>query len=402
MNLLPLTTSFQQSLDRILESEMVSVDDLKVFHNKESFEPLLKMIVGSKKYFYMNVLAFSCDSTTEKMVQLIETKAKAGVDVRLIINKAYSYLALPCMNRLKEAGVKITKMRTHASYFLNDQQELLIGAQSVAWMFFEADGFNDLDRDLMLYAKGALATDAYRDYISLWTEENEGQGENLEKNLAHYESLRAVEIKNNLRGNALYKNEKIVAKKLCRFSSEYPKLGIKDNQRLWKELIKVSQHTITFSGVKVETQNGEIGQLLKEKSLNGIHVDYIGNGFEGGDGELTMELVRWMKEHPSLGSLLNALNEWDKKRVYKTNSELYTNLKEDSKINVLNYFNFIHYKTWLFDYPGFFIGSANLDESKFNVVSEAGVYCLDSEQYLELQAYLERDKKNSKPFGGSL
>lgn len=372
---IPMTKS-----EATARSGLVTAYDLELFQNKESFPKLMTMIQNSKKYFYMNVLSFTCDEVTEPMVKLLEARAKEKVDVRLIVNKGFSYVSLPCLGRLKKSGVQILKNKTHSSYFLNDQSELLIGSQSVARMFFLADGFNSLDRDMMLYARGDVATDAFHDFISIWHQDsNVLDLKELRSDLAQYTEYKKIKVNTPSKSGPSQ----------CRFLSERPSLGIKDYQDFLLQEIALNQKELIFSGVKVETRDGAIGAMIKKKSLEGMETHYIGNGLLSGNGELSMVLEEW-------GPWFSGINDWDKKRSARNNQILYDDLKKNSKINVWAYFNFIHHKVWLFDAPGFLIGSANLDESKFGVVYEAGLYCQNAQVHHSLKRELYRDRNNSE------
>ncbi|MGZ3790154.1 MAG: phospholipase D-like domain-containing protein [Bacteriovorax sp.] len=387
---------FQKELDALLVNDLVKVDSLTLYQNKEGKAPLLKMLSDSKKFFFMNFLAFTCDESTEDFVLLLEKRGQAHLDIRLIINKGFSFLDFSCLNRLEKAGVKIVKTKTHSSYAFNDQDELLIGSQSVARMFFKSDGFNSLDRDMMIKASGPLATDALKDFLSQWIEESKDQWEENESLVRFYEARLKSETKALKRGVSLSSGT-------CRFVSERPKLGVKNIQLLWEKLIENNSRELFFSGTKVDIGEGDIGRMLKAKSLSGMSVNYIGNGLLSGNGELTMVLDEWISNlRGSIFSFmarpLVALRDWDKRRVARDNKNLYEDVMKDSKIHVWTFFNFIHYKVWLFDHPGFFIGSANLDQKKFGVVSDAGIYCMDSTIHDELKAELMRDQKNSVLF----
>jgi phosphatidylserine/phosphatidylglycerophosphate/cardiolipin synthase-like enzyme len=253
----------------------------------------------------------------------------------------------------------------------------------------------------MIYSKGALATDAYKDFISNWIQE--GDSEDLLKHTAdlnQYQQLLKSDYLRKTRGKALYTGNSIRPEMACRFISERPKLGIKDIQVLWQELTSINQKELFFSGVKVETGAGSLGEMIKEKSRSGVDTHYLGNGYDSGNGELTMAVNEWIVDLKKgsfsfLAPLLTKFNNWDKTRLAISNQKLYDSLKEKASINVWAYFNFIHYKVWLFDHPGFFIGSANLDQSKFGEISDAGIYCLDTKIHNELKVILLRDRLNS-------
>ncbi|MFA6238174.1 MAG: hypothetical protein WC635_12650 [Bacteriovorax sp.] len=394
-----LGSDYQKSLDTLFDTELVKVETLHLYQNKDSYRPLLDMIRNTKKYFFMNVLSFTCDNVTEEMVGQLELKAKSGMDIRLIVNTGFSYLSMPCLKRLRNSGVKIVKARTHSSYFFNDQQELMIGSQSVARMFFLADGFNSLDRDMMIYATGPLASDAYRDFISIWSEHAE-KDYDKRADLNYYQELMKNDYAKKNRGSSLYTKSALTPDRYCRFISERPNLGVKDIQVLWKELVNINQKELFFSGVMVDIGAGDLGHLIKAKSNQGMSVHYLGNSFQSGNGELSMVIDEWMANirkgsFSFIAPALEKFNQWDKTRLALKNQKLYDALKSNASISVWGYFNFIHYKVWLFDHPGFFIGSANLDEAKFGEISDAGIYCMDAGIHQELKQMLERDKMNS-------
>lgn len=390
------SAAFQKKLDLRLETELVRSESLTLVQNGETFPYFMKVLKNAQKFFLLNVLSFSCDAVTEPFILALEEKSKSGVEVRVIVNDLFSYLSFSCLKRLKNAGVEVLKTRTHSSYALNDQEELLIGSQSVARMFFLADGFNSLDRDMMLYAKGGLSTDALKDFISLWSENSE---EWLLELKAFYRKQIKKERNDKIRGEALYEKEWSSPERLCRFITQKPETGIRDTELLWSELISASQKKIAFSGVQVDTADGEIASLMKEKSKK-IAVEYLGNGYLSGNGELTMVLDEWAAELENtpgriLGRLLNDLKEWDRYRVAKSYRRQYQELQKNSRISVFTYFNFIHYKVWSFDGWGTYVGSANLDENKLGKLSEAGVFCIDENLGKSLSVELQRDHLNS-------
>lgn len=384
-----LSAKFNQELDLLLGEELISVDSLSLYQNGESLAPIMNMISHSKKFFYMNLLSFTCDESSERIVAALENKAHANVDVRLIINKGFSLLSHSCLKRLERSGVKILKVKTHSSYFINDEQELLIGSQSVARMFLNSNGFNSLDRDMMIYSKGDIATSALFDFTSIWLEE----GPFDEALFNVYKAYRP-----HLKKKSKYNLG-------CRFIAQRPKLGTKNIELLWDKLISNNQKEIYFSGVKVDIGEGRLGKLLKEKSNEGMDINYIGNGYLSGNGEFSMVLDEWIADLKKgafsfLSPVVEGLNIWDKRRVALESKKLYDLLLANSKVNIWNYFNFIHYKVWLFDGPSFFVGSANLDESKFNEVYDSGLYCQDLVVYGQLKSELLRDKNNSVIYRG--
>lgn len=378
-----ISADLEKALQENLENKMVPVSGLKLYQNGETWTPIMATINNAEQFLYLNFLSFTCDDKTEPLVKALEEKAKQKTDVRLIVNKGFSLLSRSCLQRLEQSGVKIVKTKSHASYMVNDKNELMIGSQSIARMFFNADGFNSLDRDMMIYARGSIASQAVRDFASTWIEE---------KN--HETELQKIYLK------TLEWMDEGQASSRCVFISQRPKEGMRDYETAIYQAVKLSQKEILFSGVKVHAVDSETGQLLREKSMKGLPVTYLGNGYLSGNGELTMVFNEWIDQ---LGNtafaftapLVEGIKLWDNRRTAIENKKNYDKLVADSKIQVWTYFNFIHHKVWLFDGPSFIVGSANLDQKKFSEVTDAGLFCADPVVYNQLKAELLRDQRNS-------
>lgn len=377
-----LSPSLEKSLKENLENPLVPVQELKLLQNGDSYFPMIALINHAEKYLFLNFLSVTCDDKTEEMIRAIESRAKDKVDVRLVVNKGFALLSKSCLTRLENSGVKILKTKTHASYLFNDKKEVILGSQSIARMFFNADGFNSLDRDMMISAKGIIVSQLLKDFVSTWMQV---QPEDSSLQKLYSESLS-------------WKAEP--SKSLCTVASQRPKDGISDLEKVLLLAAKENKDELYFSGVKVEMGNHEMGRLLQEKSLKGMQVHYIGNGYLSGNGELTMVLNEWDRKLKSsffsfLAPLVQGIKVWDMRRVAMENKKYYDQLIGGSLIKVWNYFNFIHHKVWLFDGPAFFVGSANFDNENFNVVSDAGFFCVDQTVHDQLKKELLRDIQNS-------
>jgi len=377
-----LSSQMEVMLKNQLEAKLTSVSKLVLYQNGNTWAPMLSLINESREFLYLNFLSFTCDERTEEMVKSLEKKASENVDVRLIVNKGFSLLSGKCLKRLETSGVKIAKVKSHASYIVNEKQELMIGSQSIARMFFNADGFNSLDRDMMIYARGLVASEAVRDFVSTWIE-----------NFPEENDLQKVFQK-----TQHWKDEG--GKVRCVFLSQRPWQGLRDYENAIMAALKVNQQQVIFSGVKVNPRGSEIASLLKEKSLKGMSVDYIGNGYLSGNGELTMVFNEWINslEQSSfsfVSPVVLGVKLWDNRRVSMENKKQYDKIMDKSNIKTWAYFNFIHHKVWLFDYPAFIIGSANFDDEKFSEVSDAGLLCFDGAIHDQLNSELQRDRQNS-------
>ncbi len=401
----------QQSLDRLTQSDLTRNKNLKLYQNGSSQQAIKTIISEAQQFLFVNLLAMACDEGSEEIITLIEKKANEGVDVRININQTYSIANLGCVRRLRKSGVAIHKSTTHSSYYVNDRKQLLIGSQSLAKMFLWADGFNELDRDVMLYLEGPAATDAWRDFLQLWGPSQEKLTDGDLQNIISV-ALRS-EVEQKLRGVSRIEGSG-PSQGLCRFLTQKPNGQSRGIQRGLTQLSERAEHKILFSGVKfsyskpeTKTPNASnVIQILAARSNQGVSVNYIGNGLGGGNGELTMALRELAESATKKGWITVArwiaqLNRWDALRTTKGHFETYYQFLMKSKATVWTYFQFLHYKVWNFDDEALFIGSSNLTDDSFERFHETGVMCFDRTLIKEWNQALDLDLLNSTPYGAA-
>ena len=356
---------------------------VSLYQNGSAQEPLKKLISQAQKFLFIHLLSIECDQATEPFIQQIEKKAQDGTEVFLIINKMYSLLSLSCVSRLEQSGVQVHRAKTHASYWVNDQAQLLIGSQSLARMFLLADGRNNLDRDVMAYAEGDITADAILDFIEVW-------GKPVPQIKDSALQVHAVAKKNS------------PDDKPCYFLSENNELGLKSWSNALLYWIPRSQKNIFFSGVKIETERNnlsdEIKNLLVASAEKGIPVTYLGNGPDGGNGELTMVLDEYIQSQHFLSPLFKWLRNWDNKNRLKKHFSEYSKWSPQSKVKINMYDQFVHYKVWNFDDEALIVGSANLDNDAFEKLHEAALFCRDEKLVQEWKKAQDLDLQNSEPF----
>lgn len=357
-----------------------SQNKVQLYQNGQAQEPLKNLISNANKFLFIELLSIDCDAATEPFIQLLESKAKQGAAVHLIVNKMYSLFSRSCLQRLEKAGVQIQKQKTHASYWINDQNELLIGSQSLARMFLLADGRNFLDRDLMAYAQGPVATEAALDFIEAWNEP-------LPLIKSRLLESRQLQVPT--------KNQE----GLCFFLSEDPNKGLKSLSNTLQYWTSLAQKEIFFSGVKLEAGELPLTQQIRESLLKakerGLSVSYLGNGPQGGNGELTMVLNEWIAKYPFFSGLLTWLRDLDSRQRVKKHFAEY---EKYSGLPIFMYDQFLHYKVWNFDNESLLIGSANLADESFNKFYEAALFCRDKNLSLEWKKAQELDLSFAKPF----
>lgn len=360
---------------------------LEIFQNGSSQKGIQKVIEDSQKFLLIQLLSVECDSATEPFIQLLEKKAAQGVRIYLLINKLYSLLSGSCLQRLEKADIHIKKVKTHSSYWVNDQNYLLIGSESLARMFLLSDGRNNLDRDIMVGAQGPLSTDAILDFTHVW---NEGLQDIKDEALTR----RQQEIKIFKREFSSQNSEKSP----CFFLSENADLGLKswsDTLIYWASQTK---NTLFLSGVKIDSSHEALQKKLIEAAVRGVSIQYLGNGPGGGNGEFTMVLNEWIEKKSIFTGLLTKLRDWDSKRQLESHYSSYNQWLDHENMQVFLYDQFLHYKVWNFDNEALLVGSANMANESFKKFHEAAIFCRDKNFLAEWKKAQNIDLQNSEPF----
>jgi phosphatidylserine/phosphatidylglycerophosphate/cardiolipin synthase-like enzyme len=373
-------SEYQHELDRITGHELTKNDSIEVFQNGDVITPILKLIGDSKRFVFVNVLSLVCDPSTEPIIHGLEDRAQAGVDVRVILNKGYSLLDPACLQRLTDHQIQIVKAPTHSSYYVNDDDDIVLGAESMARMFLKSDGYNFLDRDLMISVKGPVATDAVKNFVSVWDKYRAPEQRDVKLPVTIYVSKRASELKGNL----------------CRFAEQMPGGEERSMEKLLVSLAEHSKEKIFLSGVKFDPDSPLFKTALT-RAREGVDFNYLGNGWEGGDGELTLYLDELIRDHSTLAPVLSLLRNWDVNRVARKRALASTSFVGGAHIELWSFYSFLHYKLALFDQEGSWVGSANPDWDSVTGYDESGIFCMDKTLMEKLSDTTDVDLANSIP-----
>jgi phosphatidylserine/phosphatidylglycerophosphate/cardiolipin synthase-like enzyme len=428
------TPGFQKFLDRATESELTSGNRINFIHNGRTLQPIVDLVRRAQKYVLIEVLALSCDDQDEPLIGALEDRARHGIDVRILMHKTYALLARSCLNRLGRSGVQIAKDKIHSTYFVNDQNELIIGAQSISKTFFSSTGFNFLDRDSMLAVKGPVSTDAIHEFAVVWERARGHSQKDIAGLVESYKTKRAAELFSGVRGSANYTSWLDAhgsghgltqaafqasgqalgqgPSGLCRFAVQHPSGEKRNLENLITAYLTASRSSITGSSVKflyplgVKSSTGRIAELLKAQAKAGVSVNLFGNGYDGGDGELTMLLDEKSDalepRHPEIAALFEKINHLDVNHQAQVNLRQFKDLTSVSGLTVWTYFNFTHQKIWSFDRGAILVTSMNFDTKSFDSLYESGVICSDEGLRRGFENQQALDLVNSVPyFNGS-
>lgn len=387
---------YQEDLDRITGHELTKNDSIEIVPNGKVVKPILKVIGDAKQFVFVNVLSLVCDESTEPVIHALEERAAAGVDVRVILNQSYAALAKSCLQRMRDHQIEILTAPTHSSYYLNDQDEVVLGAESMARMFFKSDGYNFLDRDMMLSIHGAVTTDVIKNFISVWDEKRPRDLRDVRLPASVYLAKRESELKQNRRARDYAGWLGAGSKNLCRFAEQMPDGKNRSMENLLVSLVEKTKEKIILSGVKFDADSPVFKGALA-RAREGVDFDFLGNGWEGGDGELTLYLDELIQKNPMLSSYLRFLRNADVNRIARKRAQAVAPLAGLPHVALWSFFSFLHYKVALFDHDGFWVGSANPDWDSVTGYDESGIFCMDKSLNQAISDTTQIDLSNSIP-----
>ncbi len=413
-----LSASVQKSLDSVSQSELTIGNRVTFLHNSNASVKALEMVKNATRSILIAAIMVDCDVSTENMIVALENKARQGVDVRIAVDKYFGLLAKKCEKRLKLAGVKFAKDIVHGTIWVVDGEQAIIGTQSMMRDFVQADGFNFLSRDTDVHVEGPAVTDILREYVSLWGEIRSEDAPSMTSYLPTIKSRYSQEVQAGKRGQKKY-NEWFGAQPsvlpntgICRVFAQHPKGKKTAYADLIKASARLSKNQIRFSTTKFlynvdqfdpESPSDNIIRELKRKAfVDGVRVDMIGNGVDGGNGELNMDLKRRIQkardedkgfQEDVFRYLDEAVAEADAKKSYL---RMFDFIKTPG-IRAWTYFNFYHLKHWNFDRVATLIGSVNFDDKSFNKRFEIGMQCMDRSVQDQYESMTALDLANSIP-----
>ena len=424
-----LETSFQNKLDDITGTEMTAGNKLRLLNNGEvSFKEKVRMVNQSKKFFHSIVMVQYCDPSSSEIIDAMISRARAGVDVRLMTESVWTKIILKkCLAKLRNGGVKVTlgkgffnpkTMFTvhHTKFWIRDGEEAIIGGQNMHDFENSSNGFNNHTRDKDVHVTGPVVTDLVRSYVKIWNQENKKPDPSMDQYMSLVTKNEAQERAAGLRGKELYDqwlHQSDVSKipGVCRVliqgtkTTDSPAIISKAYLEIMKNVkfnMIINSPTFKYRENSSNTlDNSAIIKNIIEASKRGVVVDVISNGPDGGWGEAGHQirlLAKKMrsKDQKSLAFLLEKL---DKALAVFMGRSQRKNLKQaftGTDVDVWLYFNHIHSKQMSFDHIMTSTGSFNLDGHSYKN-HESTMICLDKKLADESLIGFVSDIVNSTP-----
>lgn len=420
-------SGFQHNLDKDTQYELTSGNEVEILENSSSYPKVLDIFKQADKFILIQMLGFACEGkSVESLLGVLKQRIHSGVKVKLLVDNLFGKLSFGCLDQVEDMGVEVIRVISslgtlkpvqHSSIIMNEKSQMVIGAQSFYWGFYESNGIDFLDRDTSLYIKGPSATDALREFLEIYRKFSK-QSNDLVELINILKTNEKQQTKNKQRGNHLYGDWFMKkAQGLCRFAAQRPSGESRGLENVLNAYSMAAKHSVSLSSVKFLQDNidgnGRAAKFMAkliELSRKGLRLELFGNGVMGGNGELTIELHRLFKKSWESNRMNSSWFEQIKMGVFKKleknaylnhatiNYTTYDSILKNRNTTVWANSNFTHHKSWDFDHHAFGVGSFLISERSFEKFYEAGVVCLDQKNQIEFSKGRVLDMINSSPY----
>jgi phosphatidylserine/phosphatidylglycerophosphate/cardiolipin synthase-like enzyme len=420
---------FQDSLDSGTGTVLTFGNRLELLQNGNALREKIRLVKEAHRYILGAVMALSCDPSSIPLIEALEEKVRSGVPVYLMIERFYgTTLFKACARRLRRAGVRMLEVNDkwrsqtrlsffHAKFWVRDGIEAIAGGQNVAVYENLSSGYNGLNRDTDIRVEGPAAIDFASGFLRLWTDRR-APDETLSSLGREIEDDRAMQERDHARGRALYEKKlgdpSTRMHGVCRVLVQDAGRRNLSIAEVLKTHILGSGHSIFITTPEVKFHLDPRPELLldsvflalRERAAAGIPVEFLSNGVDGGNGELTAGL-RMGLEHalqsgrPVRASLYRWILGFEPAMNARDHRKHLSKLRETPNLRAWTHFNYIHAKLAYIDRTVTFVSSLNLDHASVDRNTEAGIVCMDHHLSSEMEPQLALDFSNSVPVTSS-
>ena len=433
---------FQRNIDKISGTELTFGNKIKLLANGASYQRKMAEIKNAKKSVLMAVMSFFCDDSSRELEDILVNKVKEGVDVKLMVEKVWTKVAMKkCMRRMVDSGVDVVYANDllkkgeesalfHNKFMIIDNKKVIMGGSNIVESDNISTGYNHMNRDNDVYVEGPIATEAMFNYIMLWkkymgqkNEMNQDRNPNV-KDISAYEKI-AIDQKEEerlagSRGSDQYpvilNDTTARSKGVCRFVTQNPDTDKHKLTKVFMEYINNAQERMNLTTGSIyfdlpshkpkerarETFNKKLFKSIFASAERGVKLDIIGNGIDGGYGEMSNMINRVrMKERfdfkPISKLLYGIITSWLDKGAAKKNQPYLEYISKQPNARAWANFQYMHSKMMQIDRVANMVSSYNLEEWSGDKSHETGIICLDESLSREMDESFLKDFANSVP-----
>jgi phosphatidylserine/phosphatidylglycerophosphate/cardiolipin synthase-like enzyme len=419
------STDFQTEMDQTTGTGLTFENELHLLQNGSAIKEKIRLVQEAKSYVLAAVMAVSCDPSSMPLIEAMIQKARSGIPVYLMIERFYgATLFKGCARRMKREGVRVLEVNDkwkkqslysffHAKFWVTDHQEAIIGGQNVASFENLSTGYNQFNRDTDIRVQGPAATDLALEFFRIWSE-HQIPDETLIH--IHEEARNKVEIqkRGHLRGRENYaevlNSQTSRMNGVCRVLVQSPYNRNLSIAKVLETHIAHARHSIFLTTPEVKfsldhektTPLDSFYETLKERARSGVPVEFLSNGLDGGNGELTAALRMGLEHALTYGLRLKALFyqhilSFEPRNNARDHRNYLVDLHRTPNLRTWTHFNYIHAKQAYLDRIVTVVSSLNLDLPSVERNTEAGIVCMDERLSKEMEPQLALDLGNSVP-----
>ncbi|MEN8124034.1 MAG: phosphatidylserine/phosphatidylglycerophosphate/cardiolipin synthase family protein [Bacteroidota bacterium] len=427
---------FHFILDKNTNTHLTFGNHLELLRNGYSYQKKLELIKSAKSSILISVMSYFNDESTTKMTEELIKKSKEGVIVYLIVEKVWTKLMMKkAMRKFKKSDVviiyaddllNIEKNQValfHNKIFVFDGITAIVGGQNIIDSDNISSGYNHQSHDTDLLIEGPAVTDIALSIVEL-LERYSFEKKSIDQQIEYIRSYQGqiqnrlkLEKDQKLRGQENYKdileNKNTRLDGVCRFVIQGPQNDRFAVSKAFLYYFKHAQNSIdiTTGKIKIDIDNKvlisnyegwskQVWTQLFKSAAEGIQINLIHNGIDGGNGEFTNYLKRKVLTEPDnkfITSYFPSMAERFDLKAAKRNYPVLYYLQEQKNINAWMYFQYMHSKTFLIDRFVVSVSSYNLDNWSSDKSQESGLICQDKELAKQFEYFYVLDKVNSTP-----
>lgn len=409
-------SEFQKRIDELSDSELTTGNELTPFEDGKVLEVILDLVKNAEHTIWGSALLYACDESTKPLTDSLKEKAKAGLDVRIMVDWGLQKLQKGgCLDELKESGVKISKVRGiamansgfHVKLWSGDFKEgILLGANLID-VETKSNGFNHLYHDSGIHVKGPASTDIAKRFYDLWKTYH--KKDNPRDVQAHKDilDLTKTERQYNLRGSKNYASWLASNQKVCRVVTQERHTDRDRVSKTLLEYLKTAKEKIWVASVRRKfhgidegdkNQNELLLETLKQAKDNNVKVEMLLNtsATPFTPASIPSAGIETVGKKTLINRVLSKAGDASASKSILYGSGFFEEAHKKTKnFRAWSYFTFNHNKNVIIDRDLVMTGSYNPMSERSTNDAEIAIFCQDYELNRKYTANMARDLMNS-------
>ena len=426
------SSEWHKSVDAKTGTRLTFGNKLELLENGLSLQKKIELAKKATQSIYAGVMTFTCDPNSDQLVDVLIDRAKAGVDVRVVMEGLWTEIGYKkCAKKMRKGGidlvltndmVKIFKPQIlfHNKIWIFDNNEAIMGGQNIIDSDGASTGYNHMNRDVDIHVEGPAVTDIMQGYAGFWdhfvdTKHKKKKHRNLDNLRAAIAKRLSDETAAKQRGQENYDqllgDESTRNKGVCRFGIQGPQGDRYLVSKLYAEYIGRAEQSLYLTSPDISFQEGDykkvegetlIWNAVQNRAKAGVLVDVITTGIDSEEGELGSKLRGLADKYQTNGhpGIADFVRKWSMKLSRgeaREDRHFLEALAVNPTLRPWSFFQYYHGKTILMDRRVMAVGSFNLEDYSSNHSHESTIICQDDDLVKQQDREILRDLVNSVP-----